>query len=305
MTLACRSFPGAGRSEPRLRILALLRAMELSVGRAGAGARPKPAARVAPCPDPGRGRAGRAAQGRQLGVPAACRRRRAPSRCSTLIDRWSDERAEALFAADARPAGGGPRRPRRSRRALFRGACRGVGQHPLAPCRRQRGRAGDRRRCSTDEPIGALARHRHRHRPDARIVRARAPSSAIGIDRSSEMLRLARVKLEAARIARRQPAPGRHVCAAAGRRQRRQRDPPPGASLSPSSRRRRSPRRRGCWRPGGRLLVVDFAPHEREESARAATPMSGLALPTRRCAAGSRAAGLEARPYRTIWKAAN
>ena len=33
----------------------------------------------------------------------------------------------------------------------------------------------------------------------------------------------------------------------------------------PTRRRRRSPRRRGCWRPGGTLLVVDFAAHEREE----------------------------------------
>ena len=27
----------------------------------------------------------------------------------------------------------------------------------------------------------------------------------------------------------------------------------------------RWPRRRGCSAPGGRLLIVDFAPHEREE----------------------------------------
>ena len=32
-----------------------------------------------------------------------------------------------------------------------------------------------------------------------------------------------------------------------------------------SSRPPRSPRRRGCSPPGGRLLIVDFAPHEREE----------------------------------------
>ena len=33
----------------------------------------------------------------------------------------------------------------------------------------------------------------------------------------------------------------------------------------PIRRRPRSPRRRGCWRRAGRLLVVDFAAHEREE----------------------------------------
>ena len=87
---------------------------------------------------------------------------------------------------------------------------------------------------------------------------------AIGIDRSSEMLRLARVKLEAAGIAV-EPSPGRHVRAAAGRRQRRQRHHPPGAALCPLA--GRGDRRGGARaaRPAGRLLVVDFAPHEREE----------------------------------------
>ena len=36
-------------------------------------------------------------------------------------------------------------------------------------------------------------------------------------------------------------------------------------SIMPTRRRPRSPRRRGCSRPAARLLVVDFAAHEREE----------------------------------------
>ena len=46
---------------------------------------------------------------------------------------------------------------------------------------------------------------------------------------------------------------------------RRHGDPPPGAALRARSRPRRSPRRRGVLGAGGRLLIVDFAPHEREE----------------------------------------
>ena len=89
-------------------------------------------------------------------------------------------------------------------------------------------------------------------------------SQAIGIDRSSEMLRLARVKLEAAGN-RVEPAPGRHVRAC--------RSPissadsviihqvlhyahSPAAAIAEAAR---------VLAPGGTLLVVDFAAHEREE----------------------------------------
>ena len=89
-------------------------------------------------------------------------------------------------------------------------------------------------------------------------------SHAIGIDRSSEMLRLARVKLEAAGIARRDCA--RATCM-------RCRSPTgsadtsiihqvlhyaqsPAAAIAEAAR---------VLAPGGPLLIVDFAPHEREE----------------------------------------
>ena len=73
----------------RLRILALLR-IDGAVGRrAGAGPRPKPAARVAPSQDPRRRRRRRAPQGRQLGVPDAGRpgARRAAVRADRSLGR--------------------------------------------------------------------------------------------------------------------------------------------------------------------------------------------------------------------------
>ena len=88
-------------------------------------------------------------------------------------------------------------------------------------------------------------------------------SAAIGIDRSSEMLRLARVKLEAAGIAV-GPAPGRHVRAAAGREsadsviihQVLHYAHSPASAIAEAAR---------VLAPRGTLLVVDFAAHDREE----------------------------------------
>ena len=54
----------------------------------------------------------------------------------------------------------------------------------------------------------------------------------------------------------------------------------------PTIRARRWPRRRACCAPGGRLVVVDFAPHQLE-FLRASTPIAGSASPTPRCRDGS------------------
>ena len=62
--------------------------------------------------------------------------------------------------------------------------------------------------------------------------------------------------------------------------------------ITPTRPPRRSPRRRGCSAPGGRLLVVDFAAHEREELARRPTRISAWALRMRPWPAGSRRRGL-------------
>jgi ArsR family transcriptional regulator len=90
-----------------------------------------------------------------------------------------------------------------------------------------------------------------------------AAAQAIGVDKSSEMLRLARVKLEAAGIpsSLRQadmyalPLPD-HSADSVVIHQVLHYAQNPAAALSEAAR---------VLRPGGRLLVVDFAAHERED----------------------------------------
>ena len=64
---------------------------------------------------------------------------------------------------------------------------------------------------------------------------------------------------------------------------------------------RRSPRRRGCWRRAGRLLVVDFAAHEREEL-RERDAHIRLGFEDEVMAGWFAAAGLDDRPGRSISK---
>jgi ArsR family transcriptional regulator len=93
----------------------------------------------------------------------------------------------------------------------------------------------------------------------------RGALQSVGIDRSSEMLRLARVKLEAAGKSRPSLRQGGHVRAPARRLQRRHDHHPPGSALTPTLPRRRSRRRRACSRQTDACSSVDFAAHEREE----------------------------------------
>ncbi len=97
------------------------------------------------------------------------------------------------------------------------------------------------------------------------MIELLGPSAAvaIGIDRSSEMLRLARVKLEAAGIASSlRQADMYAVPLADGSadsvviHQVLHYAQAPGSAVAEAAR---------VLRPGGRLLVVDFAPHDREE----------------------------------------
>ncbi len=108
-------------------------------------------------------------------------------------------------------------------------------------------------------------------------------TSAIGVDRSPEMLRLARGRIEAAGLACRGP-PRRHVRPAAPRWQRRHRRPPPGPALRRRSRRghRRSGARRRR-RPGADRRLRAARPRG---VPRRSSPMSGSASTTVRSPAG-------------------
>lgn len=114
-----------------------------------------------------------------------------------------------------------------------------------------------------DEPIGRLL---DVGTGTGRMIEVLGPSatSAIGIDRSPEMLRLARGKIEAAGLGR---AELRHADMYALPRPDGSADTvvlhqvlhfadAPGSAIAEAAR---------VLSPGGRLLVVDFAPHDREE----------------------------------------
>ena len=120
-----------------------------------------------------------------------------------------------------------------------------------------------------------------------------AADSATGIDRSPEMLRLARGKLEAAGLNR---AEVRHADMYALPRADRSTDTvvlhqvlhfadAPAAALAEAAR---------VLRPGGRMLIVDFAPHDREEL-RADHAHARLGFTDAQVCGWLRDAGLEAR----------
>ena len=140
----------------RLRIVALLRAMELSVGELAqvlGQSQPRVSRHVRILGDAGL--VERRKEGSWVFLTLADRRPREP--LFALIDRWASPRRAGAVRRRCRPARGGPRRPRRRRGALFRRPCRGVGRHPLAPRRRKRGRAGDRRARSATSRSGACS----------------------------------------------------------------------------------------------------------------------------------------------------
>lgn len=115
----------------------------------------------------------------------------------------------------------------------------------------------------TDRPIGALL---DIGTGTGRMLELFAPraESAIGIDRSSEMLRLARVKLEEAGIAGASLRQGDMYALPLGDssadsiilHQVLHYAQQPGLAIAEAGR---------VLSPGGRLLVIDFAQHEREE----------------------------------------
>ncbi len=111
-------------------------------------------------------------------------------------------------------------------------------------------------------PVRQPARSRHRHRPAARAVRA-ALHRAVGVDASADMLAVARANLDRAGIANAQvrlgdihnlPFPRDAFDVVTIHQVLHYLDDPERA-IAEAAR---------VLRPGGRLLVVDFAPHDLE-----------------------------------------
>ncbi|WP_324806900.1 metalloregulator ArsR/SmtB family transcription factor [Sphingomonas sp. LY29] len=245
----------------RLRIIALLRAMELSVGELAqvlAQSQPRVSRHVRILSEAGL--VDRRKEGSWVFLQLADAARTAP--LFDAIDRWSDERAAALFAADAARLEAVRADRAEAARRYFEArasAWDSIRSLHVADSEVEQAIAD----LLTDEPIGALL---DIGTGTGRMLELFAPSadSAIGIDRSSEMLRLARVKLEEAQIARASLRQGDMYALplADGSadsvilHQVLHFAQQPAAAIAEAAR---------VMAPGARLLVVDFAPHERED----------------------------------------
>ena len=244
----------------RLRILALLRRMELSVGELALlldQSQPRVSRHVRILADAGV--VERRREGSWVFLTIAGEERTEPM--FALLDVWADPASEALFAAD-----GGQLDRIRTERA--EAALRYFASHAEvwdqirslhvaeSEVEQAIGRALD------DQPLGRLVdigtgtgRMIELFGGDARF--------AIGIDRSSEMLRLARVKLEAAGIASSLRQGDMYALPLEDGsadtiiiHQVLHYAHSPAEAISEATR---------VLAPGGRLLIVDFAAHEREE----------------------------------------
>ena len=244
---ACRAFPGAGRSDAAAHPRAA--AGDGIVGRrTGAAARAEPAAGVAPRPDPVPTRGWSAGARKAAGSICSSPMPSALSRCSISIGGWTQKPSSSSLPMPRGSIRSAPTAPRR-RGAISRPMPRPgtASARSTSPMRRSSGRSPS---LLADRPHGRAARHRHRHGPDARIVRAQAAER----DRHRPVVGNAAAgpgQAGGSRDFRCQPAPGRHVRAAARR---------PAAPTASSSTRccimrsspvRRFPRRRGCLRPAG------------------------------------------------------
>ncbi len=197
------------------------------------------------CEDPVRRRDRRAAQGRAAGCSSRLGAHGMSHAALRRARRWE---------GDARITGPRPTRRGWRRCAPIGRAPRPDGSKPMPANGTRSGRSTSPRAKSRRRWPGALGddaarrpdRYRHRHRADARIVRAARAEHALGIDRSSEMLRLARAKLPSAGWP--MPSCARPI----SMRCRSQdggadaRDPAPCAPFRAAARARRSPKRRAC-----------------------------------------------------------
>jgi ArsR family transcriptional regulator len=244
----------------RLRILALLRAMELSVGELAqllGQSQPRVSRHVRILSDSGL--VGRRKEGSWVYLQLAD-----PGRTESLFAtaQGLDPEAEQLFAADAaRLDSIRADRAEAARRYFEAHAATwdSIRSLHIADAEIERAIAS----LLTDRPIGALL---DIGTGTGRMLELFAPEavSAIGIDRSSEMLRLARVKLEEAGISGASLRQGDMYALPLGDRcadsiilhQVLHYAQQPGAAISEAAR---------VLAPGGRLLVIDFAQHDRAE----------------------------------------
>jgi ubiquinone/menaquinone biosynthesis C-methylase UbiE len=245
----------------RLRILALLRAMELSVGELAqllAQSQPRVSRHVRILSDSGL--VGRRKEGSwvylQIADPAST------EPLFELYEGWDDPEAQHLFEADAvRLDSVRADRAEAARRYFEAHAATwdSIRSLHIADAEIERAIAG----LLADRPIGALL---DIGTGTGRMLELFAPraASAIGIDRSSEMLRLARVKLEQAGICGASLRQGDMYALPLGDRcadsiilhQVLHYAQQPGAAIAEAAR---------VLAPGGRLLVIDFAQHDRAE----------------------------------------
>ena len=244
----------------RLRVLALLRRMELSVGELAVllgQSQPRVSRHVRILADAGA--VERRKEGSWVFLTIADGERTRPM--FDLIDAWADEASSSLFEADAAKLA-------RIRVERAEAASRYFTSHAevwdqirslhVAECEVEQAIA----RALSDQPLGRLV---DIGTGTGRMIElfGRDALLAIGIDRSSEMLRLARVKLEAAGI----PSSLRQGDMNALPLDDGSADTviihqvlhyahSPAVAISEAGR---------VLASGGRLLVVDFAAHEREE----------------------------------------
>lgn len=244
----------------RLRILALLREMELSVGELAqllGQSQPRVSRHIRILSDSDL--VGRRKEGSWVYLQLADHRR-----TEQLFDlyRGVDVDAEQLFGADAaRLDSVRADRAEAARRYFEAHAATwdSIRSLHIADAEIERAIAG----LLTDRPLGALL---DIGTGTGRMLELFAPKaqSAIGIDRSSEMLRLARVKLEEAGICGASLRQGDMYALPLGDRsadsiilhQVLHYAQQPGAAIAEAAR---------VLASGGRLLVIDFAQHDRSE----------------------------------------
>lgn len=245
----------------RLRIMVLLRGMELSVGELAqvlGQSQPRVSRHVRILSDSGL--VGRRKEGSWVYLQVASVDRCAP--IFDLIDQWSSSRERDLFEADAsRLDAIRAERAEAARRYFEAHAATWESIRSLHVADAEVEQAIER--MLQDGNIGALL---DIGTGTGRMLELFAPRalSAIGIDRSSEMLRLARVKLQEAGIHEASLRQGDMYALPLADRsadsiilhQVLHYAQQPGAAIAEAMR---------VLRPGGRLLVIDFAAHDREE----------------------------------------